>query len=151
MEDISADAALGVRSETDMGQSILRCPKKGSTTHARFSGSPPPKLHKNAHMSRSPLKLFFCKKSGLETHFGPPTDQYESKGRKFLLKITKKHVQKQLLVVIPVMANFGVPKTTRGRFSIRPYPNPGKKGGLGKLALQLFLHLSARSWTIVTL
>ena len=74
----------------DMGQSILRCPQKGSHTRVRFSGSPPPELRKNAHMSRSSLKLFFCKKSGLGTRSCPPTDHYEWKGRIFLFKSTKK-------------------------------------------------------------
>ena len=81
-------------------------------------------------MSRSSLKLFFLqKKSGLETHFDPPTDEYESKGRKFCSKSLKNTPKNQLLVVDPVMANFGVPKTTRARFFPPPYPNPVKKSG----------------------
>ena len=112
--------------------------KRGQLLAVGFPGPPHQNLSKMHIWADLHSNFFICKKLGLETRFGLPTDQYESKGRKFSLKITKKHVQNQRLVMIPVIANFGVPKTTHARFSHPPYPNSGKKSGFGKLALKTF-------------
>ena len=83
-------------------------------------------------MSRSLLKLFFAKNQVSRRVFTSRLTNTSEKVENFYseaLKNDEKHAQNQHLVVIPVMVNFGVPKSTHARFCHPPYPNSGKKGG----------------------
>ena len=135
-----------------MGPSRNKCHKKGSSTQGRFLPSPIPKSPKNTHLKRSSLKLFFCKKSALETRSEPLNDKNEGKVRKndsFFMIFS--HFFK-VLVVSPVDGHFWGVQSTQGRLSPSPLPNPAKKVLFEKIALEtFFLHLSARSWTRIDL
>ena len=138
-----------------MGQSILRCPKKGSTTRVRFPGSPPPKPRKNAHMNRSLLKLFFAQNQLSGRGLTLRLTKMSEKGRKFYsfsLKYGKKQPWNQRLVVDPRYGQFwGLANYSRSVFH-PPLPCFGGKGRFWKASTgNFFLHLSARSWAIITL
>ena len=135
--------------------SLVETSSKGITYPRSVFRVPPPKSRKNAHMKRSSLKLFFAKNQVPRRILTSRLTNTSEKVETFYSKPLKHDKNTPKISVwswVPVMAILGVPKTTLARFSIPPYPNLGKKGGFGKLILQtFFLHLSARSWTIITL
>ena len=123
-----------------MGQSILRCPKKGSHTRVRFSGSPQHKPRENAHMSRSLLKLFFAKNQVSRrvpvlrlTNMSQKVEKY-SKSQ----KSDKKHAKNQRLVVDPHYGQFWGPENYSRSVFHSPLPQSGEKGRLWKASTKNF-------------
>ena len=95
-----------------MGASCLRCPKIGPTTRGQFSGSPPPKPRKNAHMNRSSLELFFFAKNQVSGRDLAPrlinTSEKVENFYPFSLKTSKKNRPEiGVWSWIPVMVIFG--------------------------------------------